>query len=526
MDKRSLEAFSGEHVRAINETDENIRKWKKFQGDYEALRGRLATLPDKVSYEIMVPFTSLAFMPGRLVHTNELLVLLGDNWFAERSAKEAAEIVDRRLKVVRKTLSDLEKQKAMLASRHEFTKGLQARAASGNEFEIREEYDERKERAWRAEHQRRVASAKKAQPLPDKPRADAVRRKADRSSASGGCADDARAFARLEELGQQERERRELRSLDKSAARSAPAAAAAATADADDDDSAAAAATRAPISRTRGHAKKEGNNAAKTPKKRVTFLDEMQDRQSSELSQPETDASSEGSDTGDTGDSEAEETGEKEEEEDEEENEDEDAGKDQSISEDDGDTRFSADYHQWRPPGSNSHPTIFFTHSKPAEEAVSMGESDDKKRIPTDDGVPAAALSPADVYKLVAGPDLGCPDTLPPPLLPAVALITEAKSSELKSILKQQIGATDGNDGSTLQEPLAAIHSSRMPVKPAPARSVSAPVPAFGDHVIERDASSLPSSGSSAAPASESVRSSGPQRPVSKFKAQQQRLHR
>ena len=36
-------------------------------------------------------------MPGQLVHTNEVLVLLGDNWFAERSAKQAAEIVDRRM---------------------------------------------------------------------------------------------------------------------------------------------------------------------------------------------------------------------------------------------------------------------------------------------------------------------------------------------------------------------------------------------------------------------------------------------
>lgn len=44
-----------------------------------------------------VPIGSKAFMPGKLVHTNEVLVLLGDNWFAERSAKQACEIIDRRL---------------------------------------------------------------------------------------------------------------------------------------------------------------------------------------------------------------------------------------------------------------------------------------------------------------------------------------------------------------------------------------------------------------------------------------------
>jgi len=35
-------------------------------------------------------------MPGKLIHTNEILVLLGDNWFAERSASQAIEIVKRR----------------------------------------------------------------------------------------------------------------------------------------------------------------------------------------------------------------------------------------------------------------------------------------------------------------------------------------------------------------------------------------------------------------------------------------------
>lgn len=35
-------------------------------------------------------------MPGQLYHTNEIMVLLGDNWFAKRSAKQAIEMVERR----------------------------------------------------------------------------------------------------------------------------------------------------------------------------------------------------------------------------------------------------------------------------------------------------------------------------------------------------------------------------------------------------------------------------------------------
>lgn len=39
-------------------------------------------------------------MPGHLYHTNEVLVLLGDNWFVERSTYQGHDIVERRLKCV------------------------------------------------------------------------------------------------------------------------------------------------------------------------------------------------------------------------------------------------------------------------------------------------------------------------------------------------------------------------------------------------------------------------------------------
>lgn len=45
-----------------------------------------------------VPFGPLAFMPGKLVHTNEVTALLGDNWFARCSAKQAQKLVAHRMK--------------------------------------------------------------------------------------------------------------------------------------------------------------------------------------------------------------------------------------------------------------------------------------------------------------------------------------------------------------------------------------------------------------------------------------------
>jgi hypothetical protein len=51
-----------------------------------------------IFFLFQVPFGPLAFMPGNLVHTNEILVLLGDDWFVEKSAKQACEVIDRRMK--------------------------------------------------------------------------------------------------------------------------------------------------------------------------------------------------------------------------------------------------------------------------------------------------------------------------------------------------------------------------------------------------------------------------------------------
>lgn len=35
-------------------------------------------------------------MPGKLYQTNEVMVLLGDNWFTKRSVKQALQVAERR----------------------------------------------------------------------------------------------------------------------------------------------------------------------------------------------------------------------------------------------------------------------------------------------------------------------------------------------------------------------------------------------------------------------------------------------
>ncbi|XP_072488203.1 unconventional prefoldin RPB5 interactor 1 isoform X2 [Notamacropus eugenii] len=116
------------------------RKRMKVEHDYEVLQERLNTLPDKLSYDIMVPFGPLAFMPGQLVNTNEVTVLLGDNWFCKCSAKQAVGLVEHRKKHVRKALDDLKKVMKNFESRVEFTEDLKRMSdAAGDIVDIRED---------------------------------------------------------------------------------------------------------------------------------------------------------------------------------------------------------------------------------------------------------------------------------------------------------------------------------------------------------------------------------------------------
>ncbi|XP_072374247.1 unconventional prefoldin RPB5 interactor 1 isoform X1 [Scyliorhinus torazame] len=116
----TLTRLREEHGKVVASCKEKIQHWVKVQDDYEALQSRLKTLPDKVSYDVMVPFGSLAFMPGQLIHTNEVTVLLGDNWFAKCSAKQAIDLVEHRKIHVQKTLDDLHKVMNSFESKVQF----------------------------------------------------------------------------------------------------------------------------------------------------------------------------------------------------------------------------------------------------------------------------------------------------------------------------------------------------------------------------------------------------------------------
>merc|ERR1719397_369468 len=102
----------------------------------------------------MVPLTSKAFMPGTLVHTNEILVLLGDNWFVETSAKNAAAIAQRRVKACDDILDTLQQE----VERVEGWKKQAGDLSREKEecVEITEDFDPEAERRWREKHRQNI----------------------------------------------------------------------------------------------------------------------------------------------------------------------------------------------------------------------------------------------------------------------------------------------------------------------------------------------------------------------------------
>ena len=108
--------------------------------------------------QVMVPLTSRAFMPGQLVHTNEILVLLGDNWFVETSAKGAAEIAERRIKQCEEMLKKKEEEVKLVM-------GWQKQVGAVNKdqeetVEITEDYNEDNENEWKKKHRENAKKEK------------------------------------------------------------------------------------------------------------------------------------------------------------------------------------------------------------------------------------------------------------------------------------------------------------------------------------------------------------------------------
>lgn len=154
------------YERELGELDlnrQNTELFKKYISDYESLKTTLTTFADKSKYNLMVPVggTDLAFMPGYVEHTNEVIVLLGDNYFVEMSTKDAAKFVERRLAFCHERIKELEEQRKMLLKWGTMIEGVIDEREQL--MDIKETETEEQHQKWLVEHRKRVAASKQSE---------------------------------------------------------------------------------------------------------------------------------------------------------------------------------------------------------------------------------------------------------------------------------------------------------------------------------------------------------------------------
>ncbi|XP_042374216.1 unconventional prefoldin RPB5 interactor-like isoform X2 [Zingiber officinale] len=130
---------------AVVQRSSELRRLQGFVSENSALISLVRSLPDELSHEIMVPFGGAAFFPGRLIHTNEFLVLLGDGYYAERTAKQTMDILHRRGKTMEAQVEALKATMLDLEAEAKFFNSTAEEAIEGI-VEIREEYVEEPEK--------------------------------------------------------------------------------------------------------------------------------------------------------------------------------------------------------------------------------------------------------------------------------------------------------------------------------------------------------------------------------------------
>ncbi|XP_071938656.1 uncharacterized protein [Coffea arabica] len=125
----------------IAERRNQLDQLKSFVSDNTNLINLVQTLPNELQHQIMVPFGKVAFFPGRLIHTNEFMVLLGDGYYAERTSKQTVEILKRRGKILESQFESLKADIQDLKTEASFFNAT-ANEAAGDLVEIVEDYVE------------------------------------------------------------------------------------------------------------------------------------------------------------------------------------------------------------------------------------------------------------------------------------------------------------------------------------------------------------------------------------------------
>ncbi|XP_055346311.1 unconventional prefoldin RPB5 interactor-like [Paramacrobiotus metropolitanus] len=128
---------------ALEECQQRIKQQESIKADYVRLQQRLSDIGSSTRYpNSVVPLGRHCVVRAELIHTNEILVFLGDGYFVERTSQQAVEIVGRRLHVISTVLQRLTEEKALIDGKMEMLAKLAQQQSMEDVVEIRERLDE------------------------------------------------------------------------------------------------------------------------------------------------------------------------------------------------------------------------------------------------------------------------------------------------------------------------------------------------------------------------------------------------
>jgi len=139
MDQLNLSSWWAATSKAIEEQKEIIASLDATVAECNSLCEMIYNLPAKTHHQILVPFGGVAFMPGYLCRTNELIVHLGAGNFAVRSATQTTDILHRRSGHIGEQIASCREQVRQLQEKLRLAGSLTA--DEGGFVEIKEEYD-------------------------------------------------------------------------------------------------------------------------------------------------------------------------------------------------------------------------------------------------------------------------------------------------------------------------------------------------------------------------------------------------
>ncbi|KAG5470690.1 hypothetical protein LSCM1_01936 [Leishmania martiniquensis] len=102
----------------LRQNEGQLRRVQEKLREYTALKDTLHTLTERSRRRVLAPVAGgLAYYPAELNATNNILVLLGDGWFVERSAVQASEIAGRRIDFLRRESEVLQQEQNVLTAK-------------------------------------------------------------------------------------------------------------------------------------------------------------------------------------------------------------------------------------------------------------------------------------------------------------------------------------------------------------------------------------------------------------------------